>query len=129
MLSSFMLSSSYHSLHTVYSSYLSVPPTPHLQTPPPPSPFTYCFSHLTILLSVFFSLPVYLLPVSLHHPPHARLTPPPFFIHCSFSISGFLIIHLHPPTPSLCIHCSVSNGSAPSQQIHQAKARRAAEPN
>lgn len=70
-------------------------------------------------------------PTPSHPTPHSRIS---FFF--SFSISALLTIHLHthttppPPTHSLsfCSHCSVSNGSAPSQQIHQAEARRAAAP-
>lgn len=34
----------------------------------------------------------------------------------------------HPLPPTLCSHCSVSNGSAPSQQIHQVEAGRASAP-
>lgn len=34
----------------------------------------------------------------------------------------------HPHPPALCSHCSVSNGSAPSQQIHQVEAGRASAP-
>lgn len=85
------------------------------------------FFHLPIMISSFHPSEISLsISFALHHPPLRVPT------SLSFSISALLTIHLHtphlPPLLSLCSHCSVSNGSAPSQQIHQAEAGRAAAP-
>lgn len=109
---------------------------------PPSPPLCLPFSPLSLLCLfhlLLFHLPILL---SIFHPSQflffglIRTPSPPTPHSCSYFTLFFhlrLAHHTSPhppsppptPSPSLCSHCSVSNGSAPSQQIHQAGARRA----
>lgn len=118
-INSYTLSSLYHSTPTVF---------PPLPSPPPPLPLSSSPS-----LSSTFQLPS----VCLFPPSPFSISLPPVLssAHLAFYLLSLTIslsippphTHTHfQPLLSLCSHCSVSNGSVPSQQIHQAEGRRAA---